>query len=139
MNELFVFVDGGARGNPGPSAVGVYIVDKNKVEIKKIGKKIGNATNNVAEYQAALEALTWIAENVKDDTYSKINFYMDSQLVCSQITGLYKVKNSNLRDLLFSVRTQEARIKTPIFYNLIPREKNQEADLLVNKALDNIL
>lgn len=139
MNELFVYVDGGARGNPGPSAVGVYIVDQNKKEVNKISETIGHATNNVAEYSAVVKALSWIAMNVTKNDYSKINFFMDSQLVCSQIKGLYKVKNSDLRNLLFSVRELEAKIQIPIFYNLIPREKNYEADLLVNKALDNSL
>ena len=62
-NTLNVFTDGGARGNPGPSAIGVYITDGNKKEIAGFGKKIGIATNNVAEYKAVLEALSWIIEN----------------------------------------------------------------------------
>lgn len=139
MNELLVYVDGGARGNPGPAAVGVYIIDKNRKEIKSIGKKIGHATNNIAEYSAVIEALSWILENVKKEDYVKINFYLDSLLVCSQIKGIYKVKNSDLREKIFIVREKEAQINMPIFYNFVPREKNIEADLLVNKALDNFL
>ena len=140
MKELFVFADGGARGNPGPAAVGVYIEDKNKKEIKSIDKRIGNATNNIAEYMAVIEALSWMIEvNSTDEGYDKINLYLDSQLVYSQLVGLYKVKNSELREKLFAVKEKEAQLKIPIFYNLIPREKNKKADLLVNKALDNSL
>jgi ribonuclease HI len=138
MNELFIYCDGGARGNPGPAAVGVYIIDKDNKEIKKIGKTIGTATNNIAEYSAVVEAFEWLIQNL-DSGYQRINFYLDSQLVYSQIVGLFKVKDGNLREKLFKIREKEALVKIPIFYNLIRREKNKEADLLVNKALDNTL
>jgi ribonuclease HI len=138
MNELFIYCDGGARGNPGPAAVGVYIIDKDNKEVKKIGKTIGIATNNIAEYSAVVEAFEWLIQNLNNG-YQKINFYLDSQLVYSQIVGLFKVKDGNLREKLFKIREKEAFVKIPIFYNLIRREKNKEADLLVNKALDNTL
>lgn len=140
MYELFVYADGGARGNPGPSAIGVYITDENKNKVVGIGKKIGHATNNVAEYKAVIEGLSWIVEN-KDSLgeVKKINFFVDSLLVYSQIVGLFKVKNTDMRELIFSVREKEAQIKQPIVYKHIPREKNCEADLLVNKALDNLI
>lgn len=137
-NALNVFTDGGARGNPGPSAIGVYITDQNDKEIAGFGKEIGIATNNVAEYKAVLEALSWIIENKESlEKNTKINFFLDSNLVCSQISGLFKVKNSKLRILLFSVRQKEAEIGIPIIYNYIPREQNKKADALVNIALDN--
>jgi ribonuclease HI len=140
MNELFIFTDGGARGNPGPAAVGVYITDEEKKEIKSIGKKIGHATNNIAEYEAVITALNWLIENkvfIKD--CKKINFYLDSQLVYSQISGVFRIKNSELREKLFAIREREAQIQISIHYNLIPREQNEKADFLVNKALDNLL
>ncbi len=140
MNELFIYTDGGSRGNPGPSAVGVYITDEKKVEIAAIGKKIGHATNNIAEYKAVITALDWLIEKKDELTkITKIHFYLDSKLACSQITGVYKIKNAALRDCLFLVREKEAQIKKPIIYTFIPREKNEMADLLVNKALDNTL
>lgn len=136
-NSLNIFTDGGARGNPGPSAVGVYVEDENGKEIAGFGKTIGVATNNVAEYKAVVEALGWIIENKKDfSDKTKIYFFMDSRLVCSQIIGLFKVKNSDLRELLFSVRDREAQISFPIYYKNIPREKNTKADALVNQVLD---
>ncbi len=140
MREINIYTDGGARGNPGPAAVGVYIVDEDNKEIASIGRKIGNATNNVAEYSAILEALSWIIENIeKLQEVTKIIFFLDSLLVCSQIKGLYKVKNRDLREMVFKVREKEAEIKKQIFYKHIPREQNRKADSLVNMALDNNL
>ena len=137
IKSLNVFTDGGARGNPGPSAIGVYIEDANNKKISGFGKTIGIATNNVAEYKAVIEALTWIIENKKDlGEDAKINFFLDSRLVCSQIIGLFKVKNADLRNLLFDVRQREAQINFPIFYKHIPREQNTKADAFVNAALD---
>ncbi len=138
QSTLIVFTDGGARGNPGEGAIGVYITDENKRELAGFGKKIGFATNNIAEYKAVIEALTWIVENKKDlakDT--KVYFFMDSKLVCSQIIGIFKVKDANLRNLLFDVRNREAQINLPIYYKHIPREENTKADAFVNLALDN--
>lgn len=137
INHLNIYTDGGARGNPGPSAVGVYIEDDKGRKIESIGRTIGVATNNTAEYKAVIEALLWIVKNKeKFSEHTVINFHLDSLLVCSQIKGLFKVKNADLRTYLFEIRQHEAEIKNPIFYTHIPREKNKNADALVNKALD---
>ena len=136
-STLNVFTDGGARGNPGEAGIGVYITDENKNQLAGFGKKIGFATNNVAEYKAVINALDWIIENKKSlpkDT--KINFFLDSILVCSQIIGIFKVKDADLRNLLFDVRNREAQINFPIYYKHIPREQNTKADAFVNLALD---
>ncbi len=138
MRNISIFTDGGSRGNPGLAAIGIFIKDEQKI-LAKIGKKIGVETNNVAEYKAVIEALSWIVENKKKLIDSNINFFMDSQLIYSQIIGVFKIKNENLRGLFFKVREYEAQIKIPVNYNHIPREKNKEADALVNMALDNIL
>lgn len=139
IDSLKVFTDGGARGNPGPSAIGVYIESGNNKKIAGFGKTIGIATNNVAEYKAVIEALTWVIENKKDIAQdAKINFFLDSKLVCSQIIGLFKIKNAILRNLLFDVRQMEAQISLPIYYKHIPREKNTKADAFVNEALDRL-
>ncbi len=138
-NIINVFTDGGARGNPGEAAVGVYITDENKNELAGFGKKIGFATNNVAEYKAVIEALDWIIENKKDIARNaKIHFFLDSKLACSQIIGVFKVKNADLRNLLFDVRTREGQINFPIYYKHIPREENTKADAFVNEALDRV-
>ena len=137
-NIINVFTDGGARGNPGEGAIGVYITDENKNQLAGFGKKIGFATNNVAEYKAVISALDWIIENKKSlSKDTKINFFLDSKLVCSQIIGIFKVKNADLRNLLFDVRNREAQINFPIYYKHIRREQNTKADEFVNSALDN--
>lgn len=139
MKKININTDGGARGNPGPAAIGVFIVGDEKI-LHQIGKRIGEATNNFAEYTAVLQGLDFILEHkdlLEKDT--KINFYMDSQLIYSQISGLYKVKNASLRGLLLKVREKEAQIGIPVQYNFVRREMNKNADKLVNLALDNLL
>ena len=133
-----VFTDGGARGNPGPAAIGVFIVGENNKVIVGFGEPIGFATNNVAEYKAVVRALSWLFEKkelLKNEM--EISFYLDSELVCNQLNGLYKIKNSNLRSLLFEIREKEASFSFNIKYFHIPREKNKEADKLVNQALNS--
>ena len=137
IQKLNLFTDGGARGNPGSAAIGVFIKDDKGAEIAGFGKKIGVSTNNIAEYKAVIEALFWILKNrEKLSKTVKINFFLDSNLVFSQITGLFKIKNSQLRDLLFQVRQMELEINIPINYSYVPREKNKDADKYVNLALD---
>lgn len=140
ISEIKIFTDGGARGNPGPAAIGVYIADGSGKDLYRLGRQIGHDTNNTAEYKAVLAALDWLLENMEQISGdAKISFFLDSQLVGSQIKGLFKVNNANLRNLLFEVRQKEAKIKRDIFYNYIPREQNKIADSLVNAALDNNL
>lgn len=140
IEEIRIFTDGGARGNPGPAAIGVYIEDVKGKRLAGIGKIIGIATNNTAEYKAVIEAFNWIIENKeilsKD---ARVLFFLDSLLVCSQIRGAFKVKDANLQSLLKIVREKEALVDFPVSYSHIPREKNKNADSFVNAALDNIL
>jgi ribonuclease HI len=139
MSKISIFTDGGSRGNPGPAALGVFIEDENKVELARIGKAIGDTTNNVAEYSAIIEGFNWALANKENLNIQRINFYMDSQLACSQLTGLFKVKNPKIREFVFEIRQKEATLKVPIFYTHIPREENFRADFMVNQALDNKL
>ena len=152
FNNLYIFCDGGARGNPGPSAIGFLIKDnKGKILVQK-GKYIGRATNNVAEYQGVIHALRWLIENnltmkqfnpgktedprLKHRDNEAIDFYLDSQLVVNQLNGLWKIKDAKLRSLVIQVKALENEIKASIIYQHIPREKNKEADKLVNRAID---
>ena len=138
IKKLNIFTDGGARGNPGPSAIGIFIKDENGHRIASFGKKIGNSTNNITEYKAVIYALSWIIENKKELSEDvRIDFFLDSNLVYSQIVGVFKIKSSELRSLLFKVREKESEIRAPINYSYIPREKNKEADKEVNLALDS--
>lgn len=135
---LSVYVDGGARGNPGPAAVGLLATDEKNNNIFSVGKKIGFATNNQAEYTAVVEGLRCVLQKKnKLSGLSRVEFFLDSQLVVMQLRGLYKVKNPWLKDLLFKVRQLEIEVGLPVAYNHIPREKNRKADRLVNLALDN--
>lgn len=138
MKTISIHTDGGARGNPGPAAIGVYIEQDGKPLIQ-IGKRIGDATNNFAEYSAILEALSWVERNKPTLEFSEIQFFMDSELAYSQLSGLYKIKNEDIRNFIFKIREKEAAIGTPITYFRIEREKNNKADSLVNMALDNII
>jgi ribonuclease HI len=131
-----IFTDGGSRGNPGPAALGVYI-EKNNTELTAFGKTLGITTNNVAEYSAAVAALTYLVEH--DDAIAdeeEIFFFADSQLLISQITGIYKIKSAPLRELLFTIKGLERQLKKPVHYRHIPREQNKKADKQVNLALD---
>lgn len=133
--SLTVFTDGGARGNPGPAAIGFIVQDNQGRTLIKQGKYIGQATNNVAEYTAVIEALKWLLAN---DLAVKgpINFYLDSKLVVNQLNGLFKVKNQRLRELIVQVRTLEQEAGGRVFYQFIPRQKNQNADFLVNDSFE---
>jgi ribonuclease HI len=148
-----IHTDGGARGNPGPAAVGVVIEEvmgeaqsqtagratKPKV-IARFGKKIGEATNNIAEYTAVTEALEEVRgqlSKIKSERGSlEIQFYLDSTLVVNQLNGVFRVKEAHLRELLMRVRALEAEVGGYITYSVVPREHNQDADVLVNQALD---
>ncbi len=151
--QLVVHTDGGARGNPGPAAAGVVIEqcqcvsvsmchEKKRKEIVSFGKRIGEATNNVAEYRAVLEALLEIKNEklkMKNEESLEIQFYLDSNLVVQQLNGLFKVKDAKLRELLMQVRVLERECGGVVRYRYVPREQNRRADFLVNKALDESL
>lgn len=132
-----IFTDGGSRGNPGPSALGVYI-EKDGKKLAGFGKTLGINTNNFAEYSAAKAALQWLVDHKEVvEKNEPILFSADSQLFISQITGLYRIKMPHLRELLFAIRALEAQLPSAIQYRHIPREQNKIADGFVNQALDN--
>lgn len=127
-----IFTDGGSRGNPGPAAYGFVAKNKDKTLIKGFST-IGIATNNTAEYTAVIEALKKLSKTHKDED---LDFFLDSQLVVSQLTGKYKIKNESIKILVTEVKKLEKNFKK-ISYTHIPREQNKEADALVNLALDS--
>lgn len=133
--NVVVHTDGGARGNPGPAAIGAVIAVDGK-KIAEFGKRIGETTNNVAEYTAAVEALSWLKNKHVTSHMSRIAFFLDSKLVVEQLNGRFKVKEPTLRGLLMKIRILESEIQGKISYQLIPREQNTRADFLVNRALD---
>jgi ribonuclease HI len=133
--QIFVFTDGGARGNPGPAAIGIVIKDERGKVLAQFGKSIGKTTNNVAEYQAVIEALKWIKNSIQYSV-SSIQVFLDSKLIVNQLNGYYKIKNGNLRNLIIEVRKLEREVGGNISYKLIPRGRNRLADFLVNQTLD---
>jgi len=136
--KLIIHTDGGARGNPGPAAIGVSITDESGRELAGFGKRIGETTNNVAEYTAVIEALKHLKIMIEEMSLhvDALNFLLDSQLVVNQLNGLFRVKNSNLRGLLTAVRILESDVGIDVYYCAIPREENTRADYFVNVALD---
>ena len=126
-----VFCDGGARGNPGPAAVGVVGYD-NDNKIFEISKRIGETTNNVAEYTAVIAALTKLTE-VK--LLNRIHFSLDSELVVKQLNGEYRVKDIKLKQLYANVMCLLSKF-TDVTFEHTRRKNNSYADKLVNDALD---
>src|SRR5260221_6662198 len=134
---LKIYTDGGSRGNPGEAAYGVHILNDDKT-ITGFGKRLGIATNNVAEYSGLIAALSWIEANRQlIGQTSGIESYLDSQLICRQMQGLYKVKDENLKGYYFQAKEKERALGIPVTYIHIPREQNSVADKYVNEALDN--
>lgn len=133
---IYIYTDGGARGNPGPAAIGVYIIDSDGEKITGFGKTIGEATNNAAEYQAVLEALLFLRNNKDHFKLQKVTCSLDSLLVYSQLVGVYKIKHAPLKELWIKIREIEAELGMEITYRHIPREQNTQADFYVNQALD---
>jgi ribonuclease HI len=137
MDKIIIYVDGGSRGNPGPAASGVFITDQKGTVIKEYGCSLGEKTNNEAEYSAAIFALEKIkllyGKNKAKDLFLEIR--SDSQLLVEQINGRYKIVNEKLIPLFLKLWNLKIEFKQVEFV-LIPRQENQEADRLVNQALD---
>jgi ribonuclease HI len=131
--RLVIHVDGGARGNPGPAAIGVVVSDSEGARIEDVAETIGIATNNVAEYRALLKGL----ERARALGATALEVINDSELVAKQLRGTYKVKHPAMRPLYEQARSaigsfEEFSIRS------VPRAQNAEADTLVNAALDGL-
>lgn len=125
------WIDGGSRGNPGPSAVGVLIEDMDGETLATVSQVIGVATNNVAEYKALLAAL----DKAVDLGAKEIEVISDSELLVKQMLGQYRVKNAGLQPLFMEARGKAAKF-TRFSIRHTGREHNVKADGLVNSALD---
>lgn len=132
MSEYTIYSDGGARGNPGPAAIGVVISQDNRV-VATISRCIGETTNNQAEYQAIIAGLEKAIE-LKAET---VECFLDSELVVKQLRHEYKVKNKDLATLFIKAHNLSLQFKK-ISFNHVPREENKAADKLVNEALDAV-
>jgi ribonuclease HI len=131
MEKLVVNVDGGARGNPGPAAVGVVVQGPDGEVLEEHGERIGEATNNVAEYRALLLGIGRAAKLGA----SELELVGDSELIVRQVKGEYKVKDATLRELHAEVKRALRPFQSWSICH-VRREQNAEADRLVNEALD---
>lgn len=133
MKKAVLHTDGGARGNPGPAGIGIFlqIEDEDRIEY---GEYIGKATNNVAEYTALLRGL----EMAKERNVSAIECYLDSELVVKQLNGQYRVKNADLKAIFLQTKTTANTFESVSFTH-VRREKNKIADKLVNQAIDSAI
>ncbi len=129
--RLILRTDGGARGNPGPSAAGVVVEDSRGRALVRKGILLGRGTNNEAEYRALIAAL----EEAAKLGAAEIEARADSQLLVRQIEGRYRVKAANLKPLFAKVRGLLASFERWRVVH-VPREENHEADRLANMALD---
>lgn len=131
--KLQVYSDGGARGNPGPAAIGVLVCDEKGEAVDEHQETIGEATNNIAEYTAVLVGL----ELAKEIGATEIDYFVDSQLVCEQLSGNYRVKTPHILSLFKQVKEKEKNFRK-VRYSHLPRthEKIRYVDRLVNQALN---
>ncbi len=137
MRKFIVHTDGGARGNPGPAAIGVVISNEKGQVLKKYGEYIGQTTNNDAEYQAVIFALKKIKALWGKDEAKKTNIHVfaDSELLVKQMGGKYKIEDPEIQKLFLQVWNLKVDFKG-IEFAAVPREKNREADRMVKEALD---
>ncbi len=134
MSRLTVNVDGGARGNPGPAGIGIVVRDADGTVLEEVGERIGEATNNVAEYKALLRGIELAA------THGAVELELigDSELIVRQVEGRYKVKNPGMKELHAEV-TRALRDFDSWSIRHVRRADNADADRLVNQALDGVL
>ena len=142
MNRILVHTDGGARGNPGPAAIGVVISTEGGPASgggkKEYAEYIGETTNNEAEYRAlifALKKLKQLFGSRKLQEY-EIGCYSDSELMVKQLNGEYKIKEPGIQRFFVEIWNLKIDLSVPIRFHHVPREENSGADKLVNQELD---
>jgi ribonuclease HI len=129
--KLYIYTDGASRGNPGPSGIGVVILDEKRKKLRELYRYIGEATNNVAEYNALICAL----EEAVVIGAAQVVIYMDSELMAKQLEGEYKVKAPEIKPLFEKAL---GMLKTMASFEIkhIERARNKGADKLANKAIN---
>jgi ribonuclease HI len=131
VTKLVVNVDGGARGNPGPAALGVVVRDRDGIIVDERAERIGRATNNVAEYRALLLGL----HAAKELGATEVEVVGDSELIVRQVEGRYKVKDAEMKKLHAEAVGRLAEFDRWSIRH-VKRAQNADADRLVNAALD---
>src|SRR5215217_9033273 len=130
--DIVVWTDGGARGNPGPAGYGAVVTSTGGQVLAEVAEGIGWATNNVAEYRGVIAGL----RRAKELGARRVRVRADSLLVVNQQKGLWKVKNADLRPLADEA-ARLARDFERVTWEHVPRERNRHADALANRAMDN--
>lgn len=131
--QLFIYTDGGARGNPGPAAAGIVIKNGSGEIVSSFGEYLGETTNNQAEYRALIFAL----EKAQEIGGAELICFSDSELMVKQLNLEYKIRNADLAPLFLKIHNLSTKFKKISFQHIL-REKNKEADKLVNQTLDRI-
>lgn len=134
MKKWTAFVDGAARGNPGPAGIGIHIEDEEGNIAREIGEPLGRTTNNVAEYSALLRALE---EAVRLDI-QHLTVYTDSELMAHQVNGKYAVKAAHLQPMHKRAHVLMSSIEKVSVVH-VPREQNKRADALSNIGADKVI
>lgn len=136
LDQLWIYSDGASRGNPGPAAVAVKIMDKKGAVVKRFSKFLGRRTNNEAEYEALIIAL----ELARNFTESYVHCFLDSELVVKQLNGEYRVRSLRLEGLWLKIRELQQHFHEVSFNHISRSNKNiEEVDRLANNVLDNVL
>ena len=133
--DLIIYTDGVSRGNPGDAGIGVILKDSSGKVVDEIGRYIGIATNNIAEYSALVAAL----KSALRHKAGCIKIFSDSELMVKQMNGEYRVKNGDIAILFKEAQTFLKRVKgqgSRVVITHIPREENKEADKLANRAVN---
>ena len=128
---MIVATDGASRGNPGPAGIGVVVTDQDGAALAEVAEGLGVATNNVAEYTAAIRGL----ERARDLGADHVILRSDSRLLVEQLAGRFKVKNPTLQRLHATARSLASGFER-IEFEHVPRERNKEADRLANDGVD---
>jgi ribonuclease HI len=131
---ITAYIDGGARGNPGPAGYGVHVVDDQGNILAEIYEGIGNATNNVAEYRGLLAALEWSISH----GHTRVHIKSDSLLLVQQVNGVYRIKHEGLIPLYRQARHLMAKVGK-VTLEHVRREQNKDADRLSNLGMDQNL
>ncbi|MBZ9577577.1 ribonuclease HI family protein [Patescibacteria group bacterium] len=138
MKKIIIYADGGSRGNPGPAAIGVVFCNEKSQSIKQYSEYLGERfTNNEAEYKAVIFALKKFKAlfGKKLAKNSEVEIRSDSELLVKQLNNQYKILNEKIQPLFLEVWNLKFDFKK-VKFKLISRDKNKEADRLVNEALD---
>jgi len=132
---LKIYIDGGSRGNPGPSAIGAVVYDKNDNKVEEIAEFIGECTNNLAEYKSLDRVLDAIKKYRTNYNLRRIIINTDSRLLYNQVKRIWRIKDVDLFEIYKKI-IKKLKDYELVDLRFIPRKDNEEADRLVNIALD---